>query len=422
MNTTILSIGDELVLGQTVDTNAAWLSAQLATIGVAVRAHITVPDHQPSIERAIRESAEVSDVLIASGGLGPTQDDLTRQALATVMGAELVLDVPWFEEMERYFTSRGRTMPAANRIQAMIPVGAHPIFNTAGTAAGLHAELRRAQGACRVFIMPGVPREMKTMFVRDILPALRGAGAGAILSRTLHTFGLGESAIAEKLGDLMDRHRNPSVGTTVSGGVVSLRINARFDDHDEAQRQLDATARACREVLGDLCYGEDDQTLASVVTDLLREKDCRVATAESCTGGLLAQSLTDLPGSGTIFEYGWVTYSNTAKCQLLGVSDALLLEHGAVSIPVVRVMAEGARQRSGSDYALAISGIAGPDGGTEAKPVGTVCIALSAPGEGFAHRFQFIGDRAMIRQRSAKMALALLRYALLGKSIPPALL
>lgn len=424
MNAIILSIGDELVLGQTVDTNSAWLSQQLAAVGVPLLAHATVGDDQGAIQQAIRELSARCDVLIASGGLGPTEDDLTRQALAAVMGAPLEENPTWRAELTRFFEARGRTMPPINRIQAMIPRGAEMLFNTAGTAAGIAAHLPRGDGRdCSIFVVPGVPKEMKAMFLRDILPRVGKASGGAvILSRTLHTFGLGESAVAEMLGDLMDRRRNPSVGTTVSGGVVSLRVNARFPALATAEIELAATVAAVHSKLGDLIYGQDEQTLAGVVGRLLRSGDPgaprTVTTAESCTGGLLAKMLTDLPGSSAYFRYGWVTYANQAKQTELNVRAALIEEHGAVSEPVVLAMAEGARQRAAATYALAISGIAGPDGGTAEKPVGLVWIALSHATGTLARQFLFPGDREMIRDRSAKMALTLLRYHLLGKPLP----
>lgn len=425
MNAIILSVGDELVLGQTVDTNSAWLSAQLAAVGCGVAAHVTVPDDQTRIEAAIRSASVQCDILLISGGLGPTEDDLTRQALAAVIGAPLEPDARWLAELEKFFSARGRPMPASNRVQAMIPRGAEMIFNTAGTAAGIHAILPSGTApvstSCHVFVMPGVPKEMKIMFERDVISFIRAASGGAvILSRTLHTFGMGESAVAERLGDLMRRGRNPSVGTTVSQGVVSLRVNSRFASRDEAEVQLERTANQCRAALGTLIYGHDDQSLAEVVGTMLKSAPGAptVCTAESCTGGLLGKMLTDMPGSSSYFGYGWVTYANRAKEQLLGVPAGLLEQHGAVSEPVVKAMANGARQRSGSTYALAISGIAGPDGGTAAKPVGTVCIALAGPDDCQPRTFLFPGDREMIRDRSAKMALTLLRYHLLGETPP----
>jgi nicotinamide-nucleotide amidase len=421
MDAIILSVGDELVLGQTVDTNSAWLSAQLAAVGCGVRAHQTVPDDQPAIENAIRESAAACDVFLISGGIGPTEDDLTRQALARVMDQPLESNAQWLAELEKFFTARGRPMPASNRIQAMIPRGAEMIFNTAGTAAGIHAIVPASSRACHVFVMPGVPKEMKTMFLRDVLPHIAAAAGGAvILSRTLHTFGLGESAVGERLGDLMQRGRNPSVGTTVSGGVVSLRVNSRFGSREEAGAELERTADQCRAALGSLIYGQDAQTLAEVVGTMLKTASGMptVSTAESCTGGLLGKMLTDMPGSSAYYAYGWVTYANRAKEQQLGVPSELLVQHGAVSEPVVLAMANGARQRAGCTYALSISGIAGPDGGTPTKPIGTVCIALAHPEGCQARTFLFPGDREMVRDRSAKMALTMLRYHLLGERTP----
>jgi len=417
MDAIILSIGDELVLGQTIDTNSAWLSAQLAAVGCGIKAHATVPDDQPAIERAIRESAALCEVLIISGGLGPTEDDLTRQALAAVMGQPLEMNAQWLAELENFFAKRTRTMPPGNRIQAMIPRGAKMIFNTAGTAAGIEA----AVGSCRVFVMPGVPKEMKIMFQRDVLPYVRQQSGGAvILSRTLHTFGLGESAVAERIPDLMKRGRNPSVGTTVTNGVVSLRVNARFGSLEEASKQLEQTVSACRSALGPLIFAQDEESLQEVVGQLLKTApgSPTVSVAESCTGGLLGKMLTDIPGSSAYFSYGWLTYANKAKEELLGVPANVLQEHGAVSEPVALAMATGARQRARSTYALAISGIAGPDGGTATKPVGTVCIALAHEAGATARTFLFPGDREFIRDRSAKMALALLRYHLL-KERPP---
>jgi nicotinamide-nucleotide amidase len=464
MTAIILSVGDELALGQVVDTNSAWISAQLAAVGCAVRAHVTVSDSKSDIEHAIREAAALCDVLIISGGIGPTEDDLTRQALSSVMNAPLELNEQWLVKLEAFFTKLGRVMPQTNKIQAMIPRGARMIDNSAGTAAGIEADVdpvamnwlpppqvgkeymeqmfgaaaslyeltrqdlalrrrfqRLKQGLperVRVFVMPGVPKEMKAMFTASVLPWIKEKSGGAvILSKTLHTFGPGESTVAERLGKLMDRSRNPSVGTTVSNGYVSLRVNSRFNSPDEARRELDATEAACREVLGDLIFGADDETLPAVLARMLVEKKKTVATAESCTGGLLAKYLTDIAGSSAYFKQGWVTYTNESKQNQLGVPMSVIEAHGAVSEEVVHDMAQGARKLASSDFAMAISGVAGPSGGTPAKPVGMVCIALAGESSIAARMFMFHGDREMIRDRSAKMALTMLRYALLDKQM-----
>ena len=421
MKAIILSIGDELVLGQTVDTNSAWISQQLASVGCAVAAHLTVGDDQKSIEQAMLESVGRCDVLIVSGGIGPTEDDLTRQALAAVMNVPLELSEPWLMRLKEYFAKLGRPMPDTNSVQAMIPRGATLIENEKSTAAGIDATYKSGdqKTICRVFVMPGVPKEMKAMFERDVLPYVRESSGGAvILSRTLHTFGMGESAVAEKLGSLMMRQKNPSVGTTVSAGIVSLRVNARFDSREQAANELERTVAACQAALGDLIFGADEQNMQEQVGAMLRQRGEWVAVAESCTGGWLAKMLTDVSGSSRYFSFGWVTYGNDAKQKLLEVSPALLNQHGAVSEEVVTAMARSALRHSAADYALAISGIAGPEGGTAEKPVGTVCIALASDAHTVARTFKFPGDRDFIRDRSAKMALTMLRFEMIGKKMP----
>jgi nicotinamide-nucleotide amidase len=425
MNSIILSIGDELVLGQTVDTNSAWLSQQLAAVGCDIAGHATVPDDQPMIEAAIRSAAARCDALIISGGIGPTEDDLTRQALGVVLGVELEMNETWLTKLREFWSKRGGTMPEINKIQAMIPRGAEMIDNTAGTAAGIRAKLN---GNCDVFVMPGVPKEMKIMFTRDVLPHIKARSGGAvILSRTLHTFGVGESAVAEKLGPLMKRNRNPSVGTTVANNIVSLRLNARFPSLAEAQQQMEETTTACEAVMGDLIFGRDDKTLPQVIADLLRsgEKKLTVATAEAATGGLLAKMLTDLPGSSSYFTQGWIVYSNLSKYERLGVPTDVINVYGTVSEHVAEAMAKNARRLAKSTYTLSITGVAGPDGGGPTKPVGTVCIALAKPDPADRasslvdkRTFQLTGDREMIRDRACKMALTMLRFELLGKPLP----
>ena len=418
----ILSIGDELVLGQTIDTNSAWLSQQLAEIGVRMVGHATVPDDQKMIEQAICSAADGCDVLLISGGLGPTEDDLTRQALAAVLGVPLELNEEALFTLRAFFRFLKREMAESNKIQAMFPRGTTMIENSCGTAPGIRATLQH----CQIFVMPGVPKEMKAMFCGKVLPELEKAGGGAaIVSRTLHTFGVGESNVAELLGDLMNRGRNPSVGTTVAGGVVSLRVNSYFDSRESAMEAAEKTIAICREKLGDLIYGEDEETLPMVVADLLKSSGKKVATAESCTGGLLAKYLTDIAGSSAYFTHGWITYSNAAKTQQLDVPEDMLKDHGAVSSEVVRAMAQGALRLAKADVALSISGVAGPDGGTAEKPVGMVCIGIAfqrphSPSVLEAHdrTFRFPGDREFVRDRSAKMALTMLRFHLMGREMP----
>lgn len=440
MNAFILSVGDELALGQTVDTNSAWLSRELAGEGCDLAGHATVSDDRAAIAEAIRYHAGRCDLLVVSGGIGPTADDLTREALGDVLGGELVEDQKWIDHIAGLFNKLNREMKPGNRKQALIPTGADLLWNPFGTAAGLGADLKSeiSNGkSCRVFVLPGVPKEMKRMAADLVVPFARErAGGAAILSRTLHTFGHGESDVAALLGDLMTRDRNPSVGTTVSGGIVSLRLNCRAASKAEGATLLDETEAACREKLGDLIFGIDEETLPTAVAALLLNsqiskseisipKPPTVATAESCTGGLLAAMLTEVPGSSAYFRTGFIIYSNDAKYERLGVNREMLAVFGAVSEEVVTSMARSARKLAKSTYALAVSGIAGPGGGTDTKPVGTVCLALARPQPGelldaavTSRTFHFHGDREMVRDRSAKMALTMLRFELLGKPLP----
>ena len=424
MKAFILSVGDELVLGQTVDTNSAWVSRELAAAGCDLAGHATVPDDRGAIAAAIRHHANSCDLLVVSGGIGPTADDLTREALGDVLGVELVEQGEWIDHISKLFNKLGREMKPGNRKQALIPSGADLLWNPVGTAAGVGATV----GECRVVVVPGVPKEMRRMVADHVLPFARERSAGAaVLSRTVHTFGRGESDVAALLGELMTRGRNPSVGTTVSGGIVSLRLNCRAATAGEGRAMLDETEAACRGELGDLIFGVDDRTLPEAVAGLLvsAEKKVTVATAESCTGGLLAAMLTEVPGSSAYFNAGFVTYSNDAKYERLGVNREMLSVFGAVSEEVVTAMARSARKLAKSTYALAVSGVAGPGGGTDAKPVGTVCLALARPDPAgplgasvTARTFHFHGDRDMVRDRSAKMALTMLRFELMGKPLP----
>jgi nicotinamide-nucleotide amidase len=436
MKCTILSVGDELVTGRTIDTNSAWLSRELCARGCEVVAHATAGDDQPSIVAWMRVLAAQSDLLVCTGGIGPTPDDLTRQALAEAMGVQLIRNESWVAHMEQYFRERKREMPASNLIQAMLPDGSELVHNPLGTASGIRARL----GNCRVVVLPGVPREMQRMFAETVLPAIRSPESGQVmLTRTLHTFSLGESVVASRIADLMQRGANPSVGTTVADGVVSVRIYSRGPE-SEARRLLQETEARLRERLSDVIYGVDEQTLQGVLVELMRQRGgFRVATAESCTGGLIAKMITDIPGSSEVFDSAFVTYSNRAKHARLGVSLDLIKVYGAVSEPVASAMAAGAVRLADVDAAVGVSGVAGPGGGTPAKPVGTVCIAVASkspiPGEPgaddkqawrsrrhdgihvAARTFHFPGERDWVRDRSAKMALWMLRNLLLGQPV-----
>ncbi len=408
MNAVILGVGNELISGQTVDTNSAWLARRLAAMGISTVAHHTVGDDRAAISAALRLAAGQAGLVLVTGGLGPTADDLTRQGLADAMGtAELVLHDESLAELEAFFRRRGRQMVPANRVQVMFPVGSEPIANRCGTAPGIAAKVDGAD----VYVTPGVPHEMRAMFDEQIAPRIPAA-PGAIVERILHTFGTGESDVGSQIGDLMDRGANPTVGTTVAAGLVSVRVTACGTEADEAEKLAHGTLDELRRRLGDWVVGEGEQTMASVVGRRLVDAGQTLATAESCTGGLIGEMITAVSGSSEYFLGGFVTYANDAKADLLGVDEALLAEHGAVSEPVARAMADGCRQRLDADWALAVTGIAGPTGGTEEKPVGLVFIALAGPADTAVHRHVFPGDRGIIRRRAATAALNHLRLAL----------
>lgn len=407
MKAFILSVGTELTSGQVIDTNSAFLSRQLAGLGIATAMHATIGDDRAEIARAILAAAGQAEVVIVSGGLGPTEDDLTRQALADAMGTALEVNSHCLDAIRAFFRARNRQMNETNCIQAMVPRGAEPIDNHVGTAPGLYALLGKAQ----VFIVPGVPSEMEWMFRNAIAPKLP-AQEGVMLYRILHTFGAGESDVGARIADLMRREANPLVGTTVAAGMVSIRVIAHARTPDEAQAMSDGTVAELRRRLGELVVGEGDATLPAAVGELLRKAGQTLTTAESCTGGLVGKLLTDVAGSSDYYLGGAVSYANRLKTGLLGVDESLLAEHGAVSEPVAMAMAKGARERLGSDWSIAVTGIAGPGGGTEAKPVGLVYVAVSGPDGTEVQKLTFPGTREMIRLRSALTGLNMVRLRL----------
>jgi nicotinamide-nucleotide amidase len=405
----LVSIGNELLNGQTIDTNAAYIAGRLRTISLPVVGVHSVPDEESAIERALTLAAGEADVVVTTGGLGPTDDDLTRQAFAKFLGVELVLRPDLLQKVKAFFDRRGIEMPARNSAQAYIPQGAAAIENEKGTAPGIRAR----KGGKRLFALPGVPAEMRHMLDTQVLSELRPLVSGQALAvRRLKCFGAGESTIAEMIGAAMQRGRNPLVNCTVHAGIISLEIVATAADPVEAQRMAEREERSLRAVLGKLVYGTDDQTLADVVGEGLVATGRTLAVAESCTGGLLAELITDIPGSSRYFTYGWVTYSNEAKCRELGVPPEMIDTYGAVSEQVAQAMAQGARRRAGTDYAIAITGIAGPGGGSEQKPVGLVYIAVDNRDGTDTSRYLFSFDRSSVRLRAAQTALNILRLKL----------
>ena len=415
MKTVILSTGDELVHGQTVDTNSTWLSQRQIEMGFIVTESVTLGDDKSRIIASLQRLTADNDVLLCTGGLGPTKDDLTRFAVAELLQVELVMDEESLEQIEAIFTRYGRVMSESNRMQALIPTGCGAIANSCGTAPGIKAVIN----GCHCYFMPGVPKEMKAMYESFVREDLHKAFSDSILPvikfRTLLECGVGESILGEKLGELMDRGRNPQINTNAGSGMVKIRIRAACETVAEADRMLAETEREVRDRLADCIFGTDDDTLAKVVCGMLMDCNGTLTTAESCTGGLIAKQVTDVPGSSKIFRGGWCVYSNDMKMSELKVSPDSLEKYGAVSEQVARELAINAREISGADYALATTGIAGPDGGTDEKPVGLVYIALAGP-DGYVEvrETRQFGDRDGVRLRSTHSALEMLRKKLIG--------
>jgi nicotinamide-nucleotide amidase len=408
MDAVIISIGSEVVSGAVVDTNAAWLASRLSELGVFTTRHVTIGDDRDLICAAVGQAAREAGLVLITGGLGPTQDDMTREALAEVIGQPLECDDHAVEHIRSLFHKMGRPMAEANLRQAQKPRGTDLLENPWGTAPGLRIPI----GGARVVALPGVPREMRNMFERHVTGAAREHAVGStVCTRVIRTYGEGESAVAGRIDAWMTPGRNPAVGTQASEGVISIRIMGRGPDEVTARRCVDADAAAIRGRLGEIVYGEGLDTLESVVVRRLIERGETVGVAESCTGGLIAAALTNVPGSSGCFGQGYVVYSNQAKTDLLGVPADLLERHGAVSAPVAEAMARGCRQRAGVDHAVAVTGIAGPTGGSPEKPVGLVYIGLAGPDECRVERHQWSDhlDRAAIRDRTTKAALNLLR-------------
>lgn len=404
MNAEIVSIGTELLLGQIVDTDAAFLSQRLAEIGVGLYRRTTVGDNLERVVSVLQEALQRADILMTIGGLGPTEDDLTREAIAHVLNEPLVQDETVAAHLREMFARRNFPLTGNQLRQAMRPACARPLPNPHGTAPGLVAEKKGKI----VFALPGPRNEFEPMVREQVIPYLAEKTGGAVIrSRVLRFCGIGEGALEELVRDLLQSD-NPSVAPLAQLGEVHLRITARASNPDEAMQQIDAKEHALRERVGLYIYGIDNTTLEEAVVNKLREQMQSVATAESCTGGLLGSRITDVPGSSDVYIGGVVSYSNALKMSLLGVPEETLNRVGAVSEETARAMAEGARQKFGADWGIGITGIAGPGGGTEEKPVGLVYIALSSPEQTLARRYDQIGDRKTIKWRSTQVALTML--------------
>lgn len=414
MKIEVVTIGDELLLGYTIDTNAAHLARALAAEGVEIERRTTCGDTAESIATAVREALDRTGAVITTGGLGPTSDDLTKPSIAALFGREMVLDeehLAWMQE--RWRTRFQRPMPASNRQQAMLPSGARKLVNNHGSAPGIWLEDERGRW---VAMLPGVPREMRGMLADTLLPLIRerlGDGGRVVRSRTLRTTGIGESLLADLVATIHGGVGDVGLAYLPNADGTDLRLTVRDASSDDADARLAHAAARLRTVVADAVYGEDAADLAEVVLALSRSRGLTIGVAESCTGGMLGARLTAIPGSSDVVRGGVIAYDDAVKRSLLGVPEAMLHEHGAVSDPVARAMAVGVKSAIGVDAALAITGVAGPDGGTEGKPIGTVWIALDFRGEVQSRRYVMVGDRAEVRHRSAQAALEMLRRRLL---------
>ena len=412
----ILTIGDELLRGEIVDSNKSFLSERLLQLDIESERHITVADDPAAIAEALQLAAERAQVVLVTGGLGPTRDDITTEVAARSFGRRLVRDPEALERIEGYFRSVGREMSENNAKQADFPEGAEILPNPLGTAPGFLIE----QGDARLFFMPGVPRELYRMVDEEVLPRLasRTGRAGVVRASLWRTFGIGESALDRDLADLGRDDPTVTLGFRTQFPDNLVRVVVRAGNEADAHRKLGLVEAQLRERLGPLLIGGGEQRLEEITGELLRKGGRTLAVAESCTGGLIASRLTDVAGSSQYLLAGFVVYSNEAKVRELGVSLEDLDAHGAVSEAVVRQMAEGARTRVGSDLAVATTGIAGPDGGSEEKPVGTLWIALADTEGTEARCYQLMRERTRNKELATQIALEWIRRRVLGLPLP----
>ena len=406
----IIAIGSELLAPDRTDTNSLWLTEKLNRLGIEVKLKTIVGDDDARLEEAIKDAARRSKVVITTGGLGPTEDDITRKITARALGRRLLLDEVVLEEIRERFKSFGVVMPERNSRQAMVIEDAEVLPNPNGSAPGMFID---HQGAA-IVLLPGPPREMRPMFENHVAQKLAGrAGSLVVVRRMLRVAGLGESAVDEKIAPIYTQYDNPVTTILFNQSEIEIHFTARGRSEKEATDLLDRLSAQVEERLGNAVFSFAGETMEEVVGLKLSLGGYTLSVAESCTGGLLAERITNVPGSSKYFIEGVVTYANDAKTRTLGVEPILLMEHGAVSAAVAEAMAEGIRKRAGTDFGLSITGIAGPGGGTEEKPVGTVFIALANEIKTEHRKLNLPGDRHLVRWRASQAALDLLRRRLL---------
>lgn len=406
----LISVGTEILLGNIVNTNAAYLSEKCADLGLSLYYQSVVGDNAERLRGMIETAKSRADIIILGGGLGPTKDDLTKEIAAEVMGFSLVEDTHTKEKIREYLETRGFEITENNWKQALVPEGAIVVDNENGTAPGIIME----KEGKHVILLPGPPNEMKPMFENQIYPYLDALEPGTIYSKTVKVCGVGESKAETMIADLIEEQSNPTIATYAKTGEVHLRVTAKAEDEKEAKKLVKPMVKELKNRFGNHIYTTDtDITLEMAVIDLLKANNLTVSTVESCTGGMLSARITDVPGASEVFKSGYVTYSNKAKRKLVGVKKSTLDKHGAVSSNVAKEMANGAAMFTKADVTVSITGIAGPDGGSEEKPVGLVYIACHVCGNTTVKEYHFKGNRSKIREATVASALILMRECIL---------
>lgn len=410
MTAEIICVGTELLLGNIVNTNAAYLAEQLAGLGFFCYYQTVVGDNRERLLEVLETAAKRSEVILLSGGLGPTQDDLTKETVAEFCSKKLVRDENSRKQIEEYFAGRGMKPSENNWKQAMIPEGSRVFENHNGTAPGMAVETRKN----KFILLPGPPEELRLMFEEGVAPYLRELSPCVIASQTVKTCGLAESAVEERLKDLIDAQTNPTIATYAKTGEVHVRVTAKAETQKEAMKLIKPVVKELKSRFGNDVYSADDGvTLEKALADLLASAKLTISCAESCTGGLISATLVSVPGISEFFKAGFVTYSNKSKRKLLGVRKGTLEKYGAVSKQTAEEMVKGLLAETKTDVGLAVTGIAGPDGGTKEKPVGLVYVSCNVKGKITVKECHFKGDREKVRRSSVATALMLARSCVL---------